>query len=665
LNVTAFIGQAQRRLRIREALASAAAGLVLLALTVTAAGLAGRTGRPETILGMLLALLVAITSARRAIRRWTPLTTASYVEAAAGGMDNLLVTATALDAGALAASLRMRAEVLKQAELRTETLAPASVAPLRTPLALVLAALIGAIASTWSTALRHDGTATNRVLLPDAARIVSIRATITPPDYLGVAPQPIDDPAAVSVLDGSRIRIEIQTSAAAAWLVEPGQANRSLAADGSQRFAIEWQPASSTAVVLAVGDDAGDAVETRVVNVVVTPDTAPRVRIASPGRDLAFGSSSAVVDVAIEASDAERVDGLRVAYVKTSGSGESFAFAEGQLPVAIERVSSREWRGRARLSLAALELEDGDSVVYRALVRDSNPRGDWVASDAFTIDVGRRLELASAGAAVPDEDRRYALSQQMVIVKTERLQGRRTQLAPDTWAEQTRLLAMEQRMVRAEVVFLSGGEVVDEVEEAQQSGELQEGRLQNAGRVEMLKAINEMSRAEARLNAGDAGGALRFERAALAALQRAFDRRRYFLRTLGERSRIDPTRRLAGDLAKARSSGRSVRSRDSADADAARELVRGLAAVNDTGEPPGPAVLGQLASLDPGSADWRQLAANLTAAMTPDQRRQAARLAMARVAAHARERAGVSAFPVSVNDLRGWWREEWRPGGRP
>ena len=102
-------------------------------------------------------------------------------------------------------------------------------------------------------------------------------------------------------------------------------------------------------------------------------------------------------------------------------------------------------------------------------------------------------------------------------------------------------------MIRAEVVFLSGGEIQDELEEAEQSHELQEGRLENAGRAEMLKAINEMSRAEALLNGEDTARALVSERAALAALQRAFDRQRYFLRTMAERSRIDPARRLTGD----------------------------------------------------------------------------------------------------------------------
>ena len=107
----------------------------------------------------------------------------------------------------------------------------------------------------------------------------------------------------------------------------------------------------------------------------------------------------------------------------------------------------------------------------------------------------------------------------MLIMKTERLIAERPKLPAETVLERSRLLAIEQRMVRAEFVFMSGGEVQDEVEEAAQSHELVEGRLENEGQVALLDAIREMSRAEARLNAGDTTPALGFERAALAALQ--------------------------------------------------------------------------------------------------------------------------------------------------
>jgi hypothetical protein len=314
--------------------------------------------------------------------------------------------------------------------------------------------------------------------------------------------------------------------------------------------------------------------------------------------------------------------------------------------------------------LSALKLEDGDSLVYRAQVCDSNPSGDWVSSDAFTIDIGKRLEFAGAGFAVPDEDRRYAISQQMVIVKTERLHATRGQTSPDSWAQQSRGLAVEQRMVRAEVVFLSGGEVADEVEEAEQSHELQEGRLENAGRAEMLRAINDMSRAEAHLNAGDTARALVSERAALAALQRAFDRRRYFLRTLGERSRIDPTRRLSGDRTGVESHSRSQAVNGSAAAGELRMLLTELARVGQGDEGVPAPLIARLASINPSVAEWRQLAATLVAATTLDARREAARAAMARLSSHGREGSGASAPAPEVSALRGWWSEERREGGR-
>ncbi len=141
----------------------------------------------------------------------------------------------------------------------------------------------------------------------------------------------------------------------------------------------------------------------------------------------------------------------------------------------------------------------------------------------------------------------------------------------------------EQPMVRAEVVFLGGGEVQDEVEEAAHSDEVTEGRLENTGRAEMLRAINFMSRAETVLNGGQAVEALVIERQALRSLERAFDRRRYFLRTLPDRSRIDLTRRLTGNLKDARPWTRERHAAGAAPAlEAQRALMLDLAAAAST-----------------------------------------------------------------------------------
>jgi hypothetical protein len=663
--LTALVGAAQRRLRLGMLLEGVAAGVLAVAASVAVLGLVGQAPGWGAVVGVVVAIGLVIAAARRAARQWTPLATALRIEARTAGLDNLVVTAIALDAGALQATEPMRAAVLRHAEARATAVQPRVVAPLGRPAWLALGATGGALAVVWAAfsvpAATPDATPVGAPAMP----LRSIRATVTPPAYLGLPSGSIDDPQQLRLPAGARLRLEVRAATAMAWLEEPERPLRSLEPAGDGAFVLEWTPEVTHAVVVAVGDSAGQARQSHLLDVVVVPDQAPRVRIVEPGKDLAFLTPSGVVDVAIEASDAERVDGVRVAYVKMSGSGESFAFAEGEAPVTLERTSPQQWRGRARLSLGALALEDGDSLVYRAMVRDSNPDADWVSSDAFTIDVGKRLEFAGAGFAVPDEDRRYAISQQMVIVKTERLLAERGQTSGESWAERTRMLAIEQRMVRAEVVFLSGSEVQDEVEEAEHSHELQEGRLENAGRAEMLRAINEMSRAEARLNAGDASGALVFERNALAALQRAFDRRRYFLRTLAERSRIDPTRRLTGDRARAQSRARTNAGEPDDPGARARQLLRDLAALVDAGGTASPALLARLASVDTADGTWRQLASSLASATTPDARCAAAEAAMARMAAGAWAAADAGGPAVVVSDLRGWWREERRAGRQP
>ena len=96
-----------------------------------------------------------------------------------------------------------------------------------------------------------------------------------------------------------------------------------------------------------------------------------------------------------------------------------------------------------------------------------------------------------------------------------------------------------------------GGEINDEEVEAEQSVELQAGRLQNRGQRDLRAATIAMSQAEKLLTGANTADALVAERAAVTALQRAFSRDRYILRALATRSQLDPARRLTGSLAEA------------------------------------------------------------------------------------------------------------------
>ena len=217
--------------------------------------------------------------------------------------------------------------------------------------------------------------------------------------------------------------------------------------------------------------------------------------------------------------------------------------------------------------------------------------------------------------------------------------------------EQSRLLAIEQRMVKAEFVFMTGGEVEDEVAEAEAGHELAEGRGENQNQVDLLAAIREMSRAEARLNAGDTAQALVFERAALRALQRAFDRRRYLLRTLPERARIDASRRLTGDLKDARSSARDPRpAQPDPRVVAARTALQDLAAAAGRGLTADAALASRLLAVDPESEDLRRAALTLSTSTDRNALETAARDAAGRLTALMRSRLGASASGQIVRD---------------
>src|SRR5207253_4314488 len=134
---------------------------------------------------------------------------------------------------------------------------------------------------------------------------------------------------------------------------------------------------------------------------------------------------------------------------------------------------------------------------------DARPGDGTAMSDAFFIEISKIGAAAGDAFTLPGQESRYALSQQMVIIKTERLQQQRASMAPADVADAALNLAVEQRMIRAEFVFMLGGEVEDEEVEAAQSTELQEGRLANRGQRDLRAATVAMSQAEKLLTGAD------------------------------------------------------------------------------------------------------------------------------------------------------------------
>ena len=636
------LGHASRRLRAQSVLwAVSAGGALFAALVVLGIG---------AIAAAISASALAAVITARASGRWTRTAAALAIESRDRSLENLAVTAAELLERPRPMRAEIRAEILRQAGDRLAGVQLQTSVPLARPALVCAAVILGCVGVVWGAAQREApnviGVA-NREGAPRAS-IAAIHVRIVPPAYSGRPVENIDDPIQVSVLAGSTVRIEVISNATAISVGEDSPPF-SLVKSGD-RFVAEWVADRPVSVSLRAVTSEEAA---RFLSVVTIADGPPAVRIRTPGKDLVVTPSAGPIDLVVDTSDDLGLLSLVLKFTRASGGGESVTFSEGELPLAITRDDERRWTGTSRWAIGRLRLADGDVLVYRAVARDRNPNGAPVQSESFAIEVGRNAGAAESGFAIPSEEKKYAISQQMVIYKTEQLIANRGAHAAD-WLDQNRLLAIEQRMVRAEIVFLGGGEVQDEEVEAAASDEVTEGRLQNAGRAEMLRAINAMSRAEGRLNEGKAVEALAFERAALKSLELAFDRRRYFLRTLSERGRIDPARRLTGNLRDARSWSRDVaRVSDDTAGERERIVMRELAAAL-TGETRQDAQLAtHVTALDPSSAELRQAAVAIARA-TVETRRAAIEAAMRALVTRVRTRLSSPAnVDLPADPLRG------------
>jgi len=211
-------------------------------------------------------------------------------------------------------------------------------------------------------------------------------------------------------------------------------------------------------------------------------------------------------------------------------------------------------------------------------------------------------------------------------------------------------------MIRAEFVFMLGGEINDEEVEAEQSVELQAGRLQNRGQRDLRAATIAMSQAEKQLTAANTPDALIAERAAVTALQRAFSRDRYILRAMGSRTQLDATRRLTGNLAEASGWRRTVPDAQvNRRAALLQDLLRGIAGESSvvSGFSRTASLLAEEAiRIDPASATLRTVTTELQrAASATDQAARAQALAAATAAATAEARRAHADAPVPAPSI--------------
>jgi hypothetical protein len=483
-----------------------------------------------------------------AVLRWwradrTARNAAVAIERADPSLRNLVITAAQFLDSAEGIRPYMRERVLREASTRASAIDLRRAVPLARDGGVLVAAVALALVLTL---IRLPATSDVQPTSPSAASGAGVTSAsdlaieLTPPQYTRRASSRLVNPAALDVLGGTEAIV--RAPGGRGTRVRVNGADLAVSADGAARVTL------TESGYLAV--DAG-AVH-RLVPLTVTPDASPTVRITAPAKDLRFPSNAATIPIAAAADDDLGLASFELRYTVVSGTGEQFTFTEGTLPASVQRGSDRSWRLDARLALSALTLEPGDALIYRAVAEDRRPGGAGIASsDTFFVEIAGPGDVPLEGVEMPPDKERYAMSQAMIVLKLERLHAREKTLNAAARAEEAANIAGEQRAVRANFIFLLGGEVEDEEVEAEHAHEISEGRFANQARKDIVSATVLMGQVEKALAAISIGQALPPARAAVQALQRAFGNSRYLLRALPSRVRIDPARRLSGDTTSA------------------------------------------------------------------------------------------------------------------
>ena len=272
----------------------------------------------------------------------------------------------------------------------------------------------------------------------------------------------------------------------------------------------------------------------------------------------------------------------------SSGEGETFTFKSG----VVDRVSAgnaRTTKLAGSLDLDALQLKPGDLVHIRAVARDrNNVTGPGVGvSETRTLRIPRPSEydsIAIEGAPPPDVDSSQ-LSQRMLIILAEKLEARSAKLARADVVRESQHIGSDEARLRqhvGEIVFarLGGQQDTEDAGSNAAAAHLTPDQLlaaanaatqASAGATDfegdetpvvavnrpLLEAYNAMWDASRALEVGEPGTALPPMRLALAAIQRARNAERLYLRGKAPVVIVDVNKvRLAGKRDDASSSAR-------------------------------------------------------------------------------------------------------------
>ncbi|HEY2025388.1 MAG TPA: hypothetical protein VGG78_00180 [Gemmatimonadaceae bacterium] len=399
-----------------------------------------------------------------------------------------------------------------------------------------------------------SGATRGRIAAADPLR--AIRATVRAPAYAGGKITNTDDPTSIDALVASVITISGAGDAAAVSVTTDSAPQRVISSDDGGWSVTLTMPARPA--VLRFHSSSG---RERLVVLAPIADAPPAVTLVLPTRDTVVRAAIGALPLRAQLRDDIGLRDAAFEIIISSGQDESFTFRTATL-AHVALGGQTEGVLATSLRLDSLALKPGDVLQIRAVARDGNTAtGPGLgSSETRALRVARvgEYDSVSVEAAPPGDPEGQVLSQRMLITLTEALDKRRPRLDHSTLLDESRRIAADQTRLRkrvGDVVFQrTGTDPLSEESTLDERGRLSPEALLkrasdatagNAGAAmdvegdetpilavnkPLLEAFNAMWEAGRALEQGDTRQALPPMRRAMAAIERARQAERIYLR---------------------------------------------------------------------------------------------------------------------------------------